>query len=276
MAFPFVLRAPVPLRETLLELPGANSNRSSFRTRVSSIDLNCDLGEGAGHDAELMPLITTANIACGAHAGDEATMRATVALAQRYGVAIGAHPGFADREHFGRRELPLSPAEVKILVAGQINALRALAPVRHVKPHGALYNMAARDAALAAAVAGAVQAVDPALVLVGLAGSELLRAGRVLGLRVVSEVFADRTYQVDGTLTPRSRPDALILDEAAAVAQVLRMVCEGVVRARDGTDVPVEADTICLHGDGPHAVAFARRLNEELRRAGIAIKAFGS
>jgi UPF0271 protein len=243
---------------------------------MNSIDLNCDLGEGAGHDAELMPLVTSANIACGAHAGDEATMRATVALAQRYGVAIGAHPGFADREHFGRRELPLSPEAVHVLVSEQIDALRALGPVRHVKPHGALYNMAARDGALAVAVASAVHAVDPALVLVGLAGSELLHAGRARGLRVAGEVFADRTYQRDGSLTPRSRPDALIHDEAAAVAQVLRMVREGMVRATEGTDVPVTADTICVHGDGPHAVAFARRLNAELRRAGIAIKALGS
>ena len=256
-------------------MPGANFSRSSFRNRVNSIDLNCDLGEGAGHDAELMPLITSVNIACGAHAGDEGTMRSTVALAQRYGVAIGAHPGFADREHFGRRELPLSPDEVKILVAGQIDALRARTRVRHVKPHGALYNMAARDPALAAAVAAAVHAADPALVLFGLAGSELLCAGRALGLRVAGEVFADRTYERDGSLTPRNRPDALISDEAAAVAQVLRMVREGVVRSTDGVEVPVVADTICVHGDGPHAVAFATRLNAELRGAGIAVRAFG-
>jgi UPF0271 protein len=240
------------------------------------LDLNCDLGEGASQDAELMALITSANIAGGAHAGDPATMRAAVALAQKHGVAIGAHPGFADRENFGRRELPLLPAEVRALVVTQVQALRALGSVNHVKPHGALYNMAARDAALAGAVAAAVHDVDPKLILFGLAGSELLRAGRALGLRVASEVFADRTYQCDGSLTPRSRPDALIQDEGVAVAQVLRMVREGVVRATDGTDVPIAADTVCLHGDGPHAVAFARRLNEELRSAGIALKAFGS
>lgn len=240
------------------------------------LDLNCDLGEGAGHDAELMPLVTSANIACGAHAGDPATMRATVALAQKHGVAIGAHPGFADRENFGRRELALSPAEVRALVTTQIEALRALGPVRHVKAHGALYNLAARDAVVAGAIADAVRAVDPALVLFALAGSELVRAGEARGLRVASEVFADRTYQRDGSLTPRSRPDALIHDEDEAVAQGLRMVREGVVRATDGTDVPLAADTVCLHGDGPHAVAFARRLNEELRRAGIELKAAGS
>src|SRR5471030_392409 len=160
---------------------------------MSHLDLNCDLGEGAGHDAELMSLITSANIACGAHAGDGATMRATVALAQKHGVAIGAHPGFADRENFGRRELPWSAVAVQALVHGQVSALRALGPVRHVKPHGALYNLAAREATLADAIAAAVHAIDPQLILFGLAGSEPLRAGRTRGLRVASEVFADRT-----------------------------------------------------------------------------------
>ena len=240
------------------------------------IDLNCDLGEGAGHDAELMPLITSANIACGAHAGDEATMRATVELAKKHGVAIGAHPGFADRENFGRRELSLPAEALHALVTAQIAALARLSPLHHVKLHGALYNLAARDGAVAAAVAGAVHDADAGLLLFALARSELVRAGRERGLRVVEEAFADRTYQRDGMLTPRSQPNALIPDEAAAVAQVLRMVREGVVRATDGTDVPVTADTICLHGDGPHAVAFARRLNQELRKAGIELKAFGA
>jgi len=239
---------------------------------MARIDLNCDLGEGAGHDGELMPLITSANIACGAHAGDEATMRATVALAQRHGVAIGAHPGFADRQNFGRREMALSPAALHELVVSQIAALARFAPLRHVKPHGALYNLAARDAAVAKGVAEAVRAVDGALVLFGLAGSELVKAGRVAGLQVAEEVFADRTYQRDGSLTPRSRPDALITDDAVAVAQVLRIMREGRVRAMDGTDFTIHADTVCLHGDGPHAVAFARRLNDELRRAGIELR----
>jgi UPF0271 protein len=237
-----------------------------------SIDLNCDLGEGAGHDAELMPLVTSVNIACGGHAGDGATMRAAVALARERGVAVGAHPGFADREHFGRRELALSPAEVRALVIAQVNALRAFGPVRHVKAHGALYNMAARDAALAGAIAGAIQALDPTLILFALAGSNLVRAGRTCGLRVASEVFADRTYQGDGSLTPRTRPDALIYDQDAAVAQVLRLVRDGVVRATDGTDVRMTADTVCLHGDGPDPVAFALRLNRELANAGIRIE----
>lgn len=236
-----------------------------------TIDLNCDLGEGGGRDAELMPLITSANIACGAHAGDEATMRATVALAQRQGVAIGAHPGFADRENFGRRELALAPEEIRALVTRQVEALRALAPLRHVKAHGALYNLAARDAAVAAAIAEAVAACDPRLRLFALSGSVQARVGEARGLRVAHEVFADRTYQRDGSLTPRSRPDALIHDEAAAVAQVLRMMREGVVRATDGTEVPIRADTICVHGDGPRAVEFARRLRRELRAAGVEI-----
>ncbi len=238
-----------------------------------TIDLNCDLGEGAGHDAELMPLITSANIACGAHAGDEATMRATIALAQGHGVAIGAHPGFADREHFGRREIVLTPREIYDLVRRQIERLRAMGPVRHVKPHGALYNLAARDEAVADALARAVQEIDPALKLVAPPDSALERAGKARNLCTVVEVFSDRTYQRDGTLTPRSRPDALIHDEATAVAQVLRMVRERVVRATDGTDVPIRADTVCVHGDGPHAVAFARRLAAELRQAGIALRA---
>ncbi len=241
---------------------------------MKSIDLNCDLGEGAGHDAELMPLITSANIACGGHAGDAATMRATVTLAQKHGIAIGAHPGFADRENFGRRELALLPAEIFALVKDQVMALRAFTALRHVKPHGALYNLAARDAAVAGAIAVAVRTVDPKLVLFGLAGSELVKAGRARGLRVAEEVFADRTYQPDGSLTPRSSPDALITDEDVAVAQVLRLIREGKVRAIDGTDISIKADTLCLHGDGPKAVAFAKTLNKQFKKAGIEITAF--
>ena len=245
------------------------------------IDLNCDLGEGAGHDAELMPLITSANIACGGHAGDEPTMRATVELALQHGVAIGAHPSFDDREHFGRREAPMAPVAARALVLAQIRTLELIVQscggrLVHVKPHGALYNMAARDAALARAVAEAVREVDPRLVLFALAGSQLLAAGRACGLHVASEVFADRTYQPDGSLTPRSRPKALIQNEDDAVAQVLRMVREGRVRAVDGSDVAIQADTVCVHGDGPHAVAFARRLAREFRQLGIELRAPGA
>lgn len=226
------------------------------------VDLNCDLGEGAGHDAELMAVITSANIACGAHAGNETTMQATVALARQHGVAIGAHPGFADRENFGRREWALEASEVRALVERQVRALQQLGTVVHVKPHGALYNLATRDAVIAEAVAGAIRAVDGRLVLFALRGSELVRAGRRVGLRVAEEVFADRTYRADGALTPRAEAGAIITNEAVAIAQALRMVRAG-------------ADTICLHGDGAHAVALARRLNVELRRAGIEIRAFG-
>ena len=240
---------------------------------MNAIDLNCDLGEGAGQDALLMPLITSANIACGAHAGDAATMRATVALAREHGVAVGAHPGFADRENFGRRELAIAPAELRASVRSQIETLRALAPLCHVKPHGALYNLAARDRTVAELIAEVVREIDPTLILFGLAGSELIRAGLARGLRVANEVFADRTYQRDGALTPRSQPDALIHDEAAAAAQVRRMVREGRVRATDGTDLAISADTICLHGDGPQAVAFARKLRAQLRQAGIEVRA---
>lgn len=242
------------------------------------IDLNCDLGEGAGHDAELMPLITSASIACGAHAGDEATMRATVRLALRHGVAIGAHPGFADREHFGRRELSLPSTEIIALVQAQIEALRVFAKeegaeVTYVKPHGALYNLAARNMTVATAIADAVVGVDAHLALYGLAGSASLTAGRARGLRVVSEVFADRTYQPDGSLTPRSCPDALLGDEGSAVAQVLRIIREGRARATDGTDVEISADTVCLHGDGAKAVAFAQALRQALRKGGVRLRA---
>ncbi|HTL68850.1 MAG TPA: 5-oxoprolinase subunit PxpA [Lacunisphaera sp.] len=248
---------------------------------MARIDLNCDLGEGAGHDAELMPLVSSANIACGAHAGDEATMLATVRLARQHGVAVGAHPGFTDREHFGRREQPITPAEAHALVLAQIRRLLAVAGqagarVMHVKPHGALYNQAARDAALALAVARAVGEADARLILFGPPDSALLLAGEKCGLRVANEVFADRTYQPDGSLTPRSQPQALIADENVAVAQVRRMVREGRVRTSDGTDFVVRADTVCVHGDGPHPVQFARRLRDELQKAGIAIKAPGA
>jgi UPF0271 protein len=245
-------------------------------TEMLRVDLNCDLGEGADNDEQLMPLITSANIACGAHAGDLDTMRATFALAQKHGVAVGAHPGFADREHFGRRELSLSPEEVRVLVAIQIRALQSCGPVQHVKPHGALYNLAARDAATAEAIVGGIFVVDPALVLFAPADSELARVSRARGLRVAQEVFADRTYQRDGTLTPRSRPDALVSDPAMAVAQVLQMLREGKVRAMDGTAISVVADTVCVHGDGPNALVFTQRLRAGLLAAGVEIRRFGS
>lgn len=244
------------------------------------VDLNCDLGEGAGHDPELMPLITSANIACGAHAGDAATMRRTVLLARANGVAIGAHPGFADREHFGRRERLVLPHEAGELVMAQVRRLQEIAQatgavVTHVKLHGALYTLASRDRMLAEGIVEAIWRAESRLRLVALAGSVLEQVARRRNeARVVAEVFADRTYQSDGSLTPRTQPGALITNEDRAVEQVLRMVRERVVRATDGCDVPIRAETVCLHGDGPHAVAFARRLRIELAAAGVAVKAF--
>ncbi len=241
------------------------------------VDLNCDLGEGAGQDAELMPLITSANIACGAHAGDDTTMRATMALALRHGIAIGAHPGFADRANFGRRELALPISEIHAMVFRQISTLQAIARalgarLSHVKPHGALYNLAARNADAARAIAAAVHDADPQLQLIALAGSQLLVAGAAAGLVTMSEVFADRTYQSNGSLTPRDRPNALISQPAVAVAQVLRLVREGKVSATDGTEVTLRADTVCLHGDGRDAVALARHVSAALLAAGIELK----
>jgi UPF0271 protein len=243
---------------------------------VPPIDLNCDLGEGAGWDAELMPLVTSANIACGAHAGDEKTMRETVRLAVACNVSVGAHPGFNDRAHFGRKEHVITPESAAELVRFQTRALADMAgdKLRHVKLHGALYHQVSRDPRLAEAVAEMLNRLWPRLALFALAGSELWRAARRRSMPVASEVFVDRTYQRDGTLTPRSHPDALITDEEVAVTQALRMVCEGVVRATDGTEIPLVADTICLHGDVATSVAFAKRLNRELRNAGIELRPF--
>ena len=243
------------------------------------VDLNCDLGEGAGHDAELMPLVTSANIACGAHAGDDATMRATIELASAHGVAVGAHPGFADPENFGRRELAIPPVAAGELVFRQVQRLQQIAydlgtHVSHIKLHGALYNLAARDFALAEAIVAAIWVTDKHPVFFVPAGSVLEQVARANGdVRVVAEVFADRTYQADGSLTPRSRPDALVSGPEEAVAQVLRMLRDGRVRATDGTDVAIRAETICVHGDGPQAVAFAQRLRRDLAAAGFSLKA---
>jgi UPF0271 protein len=239
---------------------------------VKTIDLNCDLGEGAGQDAALMPLITSANIACGVHAGDPATMRATAELAREHGVAVGAHPGFDDREHLGRLELRLATGEVRALVAEQLATLRAVGPVRHLKPHGGLYTLAARDRGVAAEIVDAIEAVDRRLILFALAGSVLAAVGRERGLRVAEEVFADRTYRPDGQLTPRSEPDALIVEPAAMIAQLRRMIETGTVRATQGAEVPITADTVCLHGDGPRAVAFAHEIRTQLAAAGVAIR----
>ncbi|RTL37532.1 MAG: 5-oxoprolinase subunit PxpA [Burkholderiales bacterium] len=242
------------------------------------VDLNADLGEGAPDDAELLTLVTSANIACGGHAGDARLMQDTVRAALARGVAIGAHPSYADRTHFGRREMQLDPDHVRAEVLTQVGALDALVRaaggrLHHVKPHGALYNQAARDPALADAIAGAVRDLDPGLALYGLVGGELLRAAERVGLRAVAEVFADRGYLADGSLVPRSQPGALIDDTGEAVSRTLRMVREGVVQAVSGEAVPLQAQTVCLHGDGPHALAFARALHAALRDAGVQLRA---
>jgi UPF0271 protein len=249
--------------------------------RRASIDLNADVGEGCGFDADLVPLVSSVNIACGAHAGDLGTMRLAVSLALRHGAAIGAHPGFADREHFGRRELSVSPADAAALLVEQAGVLQEVAAglgarVGHVKLHGALYGMAARDRVLATAVVEALAEANrqsgSQWALVTLAGSELLSIGRARGLKVAGEAFADRSYRGDGTLTPRSDPGAVIADEDDAARQALRIAREGIVQAADGTEVPVDADTICLHGDSPRAVEFARRIRREFSAAGIEVK----
>jgi UPF0271 protein len=247
------------------------------------IDLNADVGEGMASDADLMPLVSSVNIACGAHAGDEATMRQAISLALRHGTAIGAHPGFADRENFGRKEHAIQPAAAAGLVIGQARVLSDLAAelgaaVGHVKLHGALYNMAARDAALADAIVAALAAEvldrGRSWTLVALAGSVLASIGRERGLRVVGEAFADRSYRRDGTLTPRSEQGAVIGDSKEAARQALQIATLRKVTSADGSDVPIDAGTICIHGDSPSAVAFARRVRGSFAEAGIAVRHF--
>ncbi|MEX1184126.1 MAG: 5-oxoprolinase subunit PxpA [Gemmatimonadota bacterium] len=249
------------------------------------VDINCDMGEGygvwqLGEDEALLPHISSANIACGFHAGDASVMRRTVRAAAARGVAIGAHPGLPDRAGFGRRRMQVTPEEIYDICVYQIGALLGHAraagvPLAHVKPHGALYNMAAADRALAAAVAAAVHDVDNALTLFGLAGSVLVSEGERAGLLVAAEAFADRAYEPDGSLTPRDRPGAVIADPAAAADRALRMVVDGVVATSAGTDFDLVADTICVHGDSPHAVRIARKLRAVLESAGVRIAAPG-
>lgn len=231
------------------------------------VDLNADLGEGAGNDLALLQLVSSANIACGFHAGDAQTMLQSVRWALEYSVAIGAHPSFPDRENFGRTAMQLPPETVYAQVVYQIGALKALAESEggrlvHVKPHGMLYNQAAVDTLLAQAIAKAVKAVDPALVLVGLANSELIRAGEHYGLATRQEVFADRGYQPDGSLIPRGQPGALVDSDRQAISQTLAMIQQGQVQSLSGEWVKVQADTVCLHGDGAHALDFARQLRQ--------------
>jgi len=242
------------------------------------IDLNADLGEGAGSDEELLQLVSSANIACGWHAGDASTMRQCVRWAIDNRVAIGAHPSFPDRANFGRSTMHLPPEEIVAGVLYQIGALAAIVKAEggtlaHVKPHGALYNQAVKEPELAAAIVDAVRRFDPGLRFFGLAGSGMIGAAERAGLKPVEEVFADRGYMPDGSLVPRSQPGALIEDEEQSLAQTLSLVRDHQVRAIDGSLVAVNAQTVCLHGDGAHALAFARRIRATLEREGIAVMA---
>ena len=250
------------------------------------VDLNADCGESygpwtMGDDRGIMEIVTSANIACGGHAGDPERMAEALALAKASGVAAGAHPGYADPLGFGRRVIPMTAQAVELMVAYQVGAMLAVAAtqgvaVRHVKAHGALSNHAMRDRSTADAIARAVKAVDPSLTLLAVAATELQHAGEAAGLRVACEVFADRTYRADATLTPRSEPGAVLHDANECARRVVRMVREGAVFAEDGTRVPVPVDSICVHGDEPSAVAVARTVREALEAEGVAVRPFTS
>jgi 5-oxoprolinase (ATP-hydrolysing) subunit A len=250
---------------------------------MAEIDLNSDVGEsfGAwsmGADDAVLAHVTSANIACGLHAGDPATIARTVAICKRFNVAVGAHPGFPDLAGFGRRAMALAPDEVFGTVLYQVGAVQAFAraaglPLHHVKAHGALYNMAARDAAMAEAICRAVRAIDPKLPVYGLAGSAFVAAAATVGVPLVQEVFADRTYQDDGSLTPRTRPDAMITDAQRAIDQVIGMVTRGEVVSVSGKRVKVVAQTLCIHGDQPGAADFAQRIRAKLQAQGVQVRA---
>ena len=249
---------------------------------MPSVDLNCDLGESFGRyalglDAEVIPLVSSCNVACGMHAGDPLVMKKTVAMAADARIAIGAHPGYPDLQGFGRRDLNLSPEEAYAFTVYQIGALAGFCAAQgvelnHVKPHGQLYNRAAVDADLASAIAQAVCDVDSELVLVGLANGKLIEAGRARGLAVAQEFFTDRNYTDEGTLVPRSRADALIADEEFAVRRAVRAVKEGTIESASGKTIAIQADTICAHGDNAHALEFVSKIRSALESEGIEIK----
>lgn len=250
------------------------------------VDLNCDLGEsfGAwtmGMDEAVLPHISSANVACGFHASDPTVMARTVALAKKYGAAVGAHPGYPDLQGFGRRNMVIPPSEVKAMVQYQVGALQAFCKavgltMQHVKPHGALYNMAGRDEALALAICEGIAEVDDRLILMGLSGSCMLTAARQVGLQGAHEVFADRAYNEDGSLVPRGKPGAMIEDEDEAVRRVIRMIREGTVTAVTGRDIPIRADSVCVHGDSPKALAFVKTIRAALEADGITVTALRS
>lgn len=247
---------------------------------MRTIDLNADVGESAGDDASLIPLITSANVACGGHAGDPEIMRATVILALRHGVAVGAHPGYVDREHFGRRPMTLDESQVVELVLDQVGALDAIATAEmativHVKAHGALYNQAEVDDRLARSLVKAVQRYPRRLALVGRAGSAMERAARAAGLAFRAEAFADRRYQADGTLVSRSEPGSVLDDPGAVASQVRRLVRDGEVETNDGSRIPVAFETLCLHGDTPGAARLAQQVRQVLAELGVAVAPIG-
>jgi UPF0271 protein len=245
-----------------------------------TIDINCDMGEGIGNDGAIMPFISSANIACGYHAGNEETIKETIEIAVKNSVAIGAHPSFFDRENFGRTEMHLSFDEVYDLVFLQLRTIDKLIKeknksLHHVKPHGALYNMSAKDPKVAKAIAQAVKDFNDELVLFGLSRSASIEQAKIINLKTANEVFADRTYQDDGSLTPRSKDNALIEDVNKSVKQTLQMIKEKTVTSLNGKIIPIIADTICIHGDGKHAVEFAKAVHESLRKENVEIKTVG-
>lgn len=236
---------------------------------ADKIDINCDVAEGIGNEAELMPWISSANIACGYHAGNEDLMRQTVELCLKHNAAIGAHPSYPDWENFGRTNMSFPGEQIQQIILKQLTILKKIvdeqgARLHHVKPHGALYNMAAKDPDLAHHIALAIKSFDSSLILYGLSGSAMIREAKMLQLKTANEVFADRTYQPDGSLTPRSQHKALIESENKAIEQVIRFVKEGTVKTMSGEVIALQADTICLHGDGAHAVEFAKLIHARL------------
>jgi UPF0271 protein len=240
------------------------------------VDLNCDLGEGCTTDAEIMPFISSANIACGYHAGNEEIIKQTVLLAKKFNVAIGAHPSYPDKANFGRKEMDLPLQEIKDLVIEQIQIVKKIAAeagrsLHHVKPHGALYNQAAKNINIATIIAEAVKEVDASLVLFGLANSESGKAAEKVGLTFYNEVFADRTYTEQGQLTPRTEPNAMITTDEDAIRQVMQMLFEETVTSINGKIIPIQADTICIHGDGEHALSFAEQINTLIKKSNIKI-----
>lgn len=246
-----------------------------------TIDVNCDMGEGMPHDAAIMPFISSANIACGFHAGDRYIMRTTIDLCLEHEVAIGAHPGFRDKKNFGRTPMKLNQTELYDLITNQLQDLFAIckekdAALHHVKPHGALYNMAARDQEMSKTIAQAVYDFNSKLVYYGLSGSFMISEARKIGLHTASEVFADRTYQQDGSLTPRDSEQALIDDENITIKQVLMMIKEKKVLTVDKAHLPIQAETICIHGDGKFATQFAKAIHHQLKKEGIEIKTIPS